>query len=62
MKTVLIDVKASYGFVGAEHKDTLEIEIPEGLTPEQEDDILSAEAYQWACQYVDYSYTQIDQR
>lgn len=52
-RTYKFKVSASYGFAGAKREDELIIEVPDGTTIEQVEDIAQKECWEWAADFVD---------
>jgi hypothetical protein len=57
MKTVKINVSLSIGFVGAEHKDVLDVEIPDNATEEQSEQLKEDAAKDWGWGYIDLGWS-----
>lgn len=60
MKTIKFKVHLDTGFVTAEHRDELEIEVEDDATEEQIQQALDAEARDWAMNKIEYWYEIIE--
>jgi hypothetical protein len=57
MKIVKVNVKLSIGYSNASREDELDIEVPEGLSKEEEGTIIWEEVEQWSQNYIDIGFS-----
>lgn len=59
-KTIRVRWHLSIGFATANRSDVVEIEVPAGLTPEQEEAFIEGDVRQTVFDYIDWSYLKIE--